>query len=227
MLEQHINLNIIPSSEPIVVHVNQYDYSEERIHAHLYKDTQTYTPGSSVTAKIQGTKPDKRAFEYPATISGNEVYCNLEDQMTACAGDVRCQFVLSTDDSVIGTFCFILKVQPSALADDADTSDTVLPSYIDAAATNAARAETAASDAMAWASHSPYINPNNSHWMVYDVGQHTWVDTGISADGSTTSYSTLINKPTINEVELVGDMSASDLGLQTELEIDENGYINL
>lgn len=226
-ISQEINLNMIPDSAPIVVRVNQYDVGANRIVANLYKGTATYTPASGATAIIQGTKADKHAFQYDATLSGSVVTADLEYQMTACAGDVRCQFVITEGNNVTGTFAFILKVQESALANDADVSDTVLPAYIDAAATNAARAEAAAEAAEGWSSHAPYINETNHNWMVWDATQGSYVDTGINAEGTSGDYAQLSNKPSIEGNTLSGNKTAAQLGLQATLVIDNDGYINL
>lgn len=222
MITQEINLNLIPESEPVIVRVNQYDIGTGRIIAKLYNGNVPYTPANGSTAVIQGTKPDRHGFQYAASISGNTVTANLTQQMTAVAGDVRTQIVVTESNGKTGTFVFILKVQESALQDDTDTSDTELPAIIDAAETNAARAEQAATDAEAWASHSPYIDPDTSHWWVWDGTQHAFVDTGISADGSTTSYLSLSNKPQIEGNDLVGNKTAAQLGIQKALEWNGN-----
>ena len=227
MVTQEIDLNVIPDSEPIIVRVNQYDTGTGRIIAHLYNGSTPYTPAIGATAIIQGTKPDKHGFQYTATINGNTVTCSITDQMTVCAGDVRTQIVVTETSGKTGTFVFILKVQESALNDETDISDTEIPAIIDAAGHNADRAEAAAEDAEEWASHSPYIDPNTSHWWVWDGTQHEFVDTGISADGSTTSYSSLSNKPQIEGNELVGNKTAAQLGIQKALVIGSDGYINL
>jgi hypothetical protein len=197
MITQEINLNMIPDSEPVVVRVNQYDTGDGRIIAHLFNGSVSYNPGTGATAVIQGTKPDMHGFQYDASISGNVVTADLEQQMTACAGDVRTQFVVTDSNGKTGTFVFILKVQKAALTDDTDISDTEIPAIIDAAEHNAERAEAAANRAEAAVVHGPYIDENTSHWWVWDATQNRYVDTGISADGSTTSYSSLINKPQI------------------------------
>lgn len=44
-------------------------------------------------------------------------------------------------------------------------------------------AGTAAEAAQAAAVHTPYINMNNYHWMIWDVEQGIYVDSGISAQG--------------------------------------------
>ena len=227
MITQEINLNMIPDSDPVIVRVNQYDTGTGRIIAHLYNGDVSYSPASGATVIIQGTKPDLHGFSYAASISGNTVTANLTQQMTAVAGDVRTQIVVTESSGKTGTFVFILKVQRSALEEDTDISETEIPAIIDAAESNAERAEQAAEDAEEWASHSPYIDPDTSHWWVWDGTQHQFVDTGISADGSTTSYSSLSNKPQVNGNELVGNKTGAQLGLQNTLVIGSDGYINL
>ena len=165
---------MIPQTVPVIIPVNQYDTGTGRLVIKLYKGLTPYTP-TNATVKIQGTKPDKKGFEYSASISGNTVTADLELQMTACFGDVRTQVVVTESTGETGTFVFILRVQKSALEDDTDISETELPDIIDAAERNAERAETAAQ-------HYPYIGDNN-HWFVYDVTQGNFVDTGINAKG--------------------------------------------
>ena len=227
MITQEIDLNMIPNSEPVIVRVNQYDTGLGRIIAHLYNGDISYTPASGATVMIQGTKPDKHGFQYSATLSGNTVTADLKQQMTACAGDVRTQIVVTETNGKTGTFVFILKVQQSALQDDTDISDTELPAIIDMAETNADRAEAAADRAEAAIVHGPYIDDDTAHWWVWDGTQNEYVDTGISADGSTTTYTSLTNKPQINSVELSGNKLSSQLGLQSTLTIGSDGYIIL
>lgn len=227
MITQNFDLNMIPESEPVIVRVNQYDTGMGRLVAHLYNGDLAYTPASGATVVIQGTKPDLHGFQYEATLSGNTVTADLKQQMTACFGDVRTQIVVTESNGKTGTFVFILKVQQSALQDDTDISDTEIPAIVDAAEANAERAEAAADRAEAAVVHGPYIDDNTAHWWVWDGTQNRYVDTGISADGSTTTYNSLTNKPQINGNELVGNKTGANLGLQNTLVIDENGYINL
>lgn len=171
---QEFNLDMIPQTVPVIIPVNQYDTGTGRLVIKLYKGLNQYSP-TNATVKIQGTKPDKRGFEYPATISGNTVTANLELQMTACYGDVRTQIVVTESTGETGTFVFILRVQKSALEDDTDISETELPDIIDAAERNAERAEAAAQ-------HYPYIGANN-HWYVWNVENEQYVDTGVNGEG--------------------------------------------
>lgn len=174
---QQMNLNMIPDSVPVIIRVDQYDTGAGRLVAHLYDGPNLYKPGGGATAVIQGTKPDKKGFSYNATIDGSTVTADLEQQMSCVAGNVRCQFVVTETSGRTGTFVFILKVQESALADDTDISETVLPGIIDAAEKNAERAEAAVE-------HYPYIDEITTHWMVWDVETGEWVDTGVTAKGA-------------------------------------------
>lgn len=183
MIQQEINLNMIPHSSPVIVRVDQYDTGTGRIVAHLYDGDTPYTPGAGATAKIQGTKPDKKGFEYNATISTNTVTADLEQQMSCVYGPVRCQFVVTEASGRTGTFAFILSVQQSALEDDTDISETVLPDIIDAAEHNADRAEAAADRAEAASLHYPYIGANKN-WYEWDPATEQYIDTGIKAEGS-------------------------------------------
>lgn len=70
---------------------------------------------------------------------------------------------------------------------------------------------------------TPHIDPVTKHWMIGET------DTGILAEGKneqvsgTFDYNDLINKPSINGVELKGPLSLLDLGIGeiTNTEIEE------
>lgn len=122
MIVQNFDLNLIPDSAPVVVHVDQYDHGTGRFRISLYEGDVPYEP--SGTAQIQGSKPDGRGFLYNATLSGNVVTANLEEQMTAVAGKVLAQVVVTETSGRIGSFKFVLDVQKSALPDDTDMSES-------------------------------------------------------------------------------------------------------
>ena len=197
---QNFDLNMIPESEPVIVHVNQYDTGIGRLVASLYDGDTPYSPTG--TAAIQGTKPDGKGFMYSATLSGNTVTADLKDQMSVVAGRVRCQIVVSETSGITGTFCFDLDVQASALPDDAEVSESDYPIIEEliheaqtAAATAAAaevNAEDSAEDSEAWAvgtrngepvpSTDPTYHNNSKYWAEHGgggTGGHTIMD----ADG--------------------------------------------
>jgi len=154
MITQQFDLNLIPNQAPVIVDVDQYDTGTGRFVISLYKDDVPYTPASA-SAVIQGTKPDGHSFSYPATLSGNTVTANLMDQMTAVAGNVRTQIVVTEASGRTGTFAFILRVQKSALPDDADLSESDYPlieQAIEAAGTAVSAAESASESQRAAAS---------------------------------------------------------------------------
>ena len=182
MIQQEFDLNMIPESEPIVIHVNQYDEGASRLIIHLYNGSQAYTPNNA-TVKIQGTKPDKKGFQYYARISGSTVTADVNLQMTAVKGRVYTQVVVTESTGNTGTFAFILDVQESALVETVDVSETDLPAIIDAAESSAERAEAASL-------RYPYIGDNNN-WYVYDIETDSFIDTGVKAkgeDGTSSHY---------------------------------------
>lgn len=122
MIIQRFNLNLIPNQSPVIVHVNQYDTGTGRLVATLYEGNEPYSPNG--TAVIQGTKPDGHGFQYTATLDGNVVTADLTEQMSPVAGDVRVQIVVTESSGVTGTFVFIMCVQPSALPNDTDMSES-------------------------------------------------------------------------------------------------------
>lgn len=120
MITQEFDLNLIPNSDPVVVHVDQYDRGTGRLIISLFNGNEPYIPDG--TAVIQGSKPDGRGFEYPADLEDNVVTANLTEQMTAVAGEVRTQIVVTEASGRTGTFAFTLAVQASALPSDTDMS---------------------------------------------------------------------------------------------------------
>ena len=169
MITQTFDLNMIPDSSPVVVHVNQYDVGSGRLIASLYKGETAYTPASGATAMIQGTKPDGHGFQYNATLSGSTVTANLTDQMTAAAGPVRCQIVITEGNNITGTFVFILDVQKSGLPADTDMS-----------ASDYQAIEELIQAAIASSANPPIIG-NNGHWWIINPQTGEYVDSGIDA----------------------------------------------
>ena len=168
MITQTFDLNLIPDSAPVVVHCDQYDKGTGRLVINLYDGAIAYSP--SGTAAIQGVKPDGRGFDYSCSLSGNVVTANLTEQMTAVAGQVRTQIVVTESTGRTGTFVFILDVQRSALPADTDMSESdyqLIEQAIE-------ETQQAAEDAEAWAvgqrggqdvpSSDPTYENNSKYW---------------------------------------------------------------
>lgn len=188
MVTQEIDLNLIPSSEPVVVHMSQYDEGYHRLICHLYSGSEPYTP-TEATVKVQGTKPDKHGFQYYCDIDGSTAYVDVNLQMTACAGRVPTQLIVTESTGVTGTFNFELDVQESALELDVDISETDIPILTEEAQEAARRSVQAAEqsaesarEAAAWSSNPPYIG-DNKHWYIYDVSSEEFIDSEVVAEG--------------------------------------------
>lgn len=184
MVNQQIFLPMVPNSAPIVVNVNQNDYDDPdyagRLIFNLVNEGQPYDMDGA-SAIIEGSKPDGTAFAYNANVvSASVVRVNLKQQMTAVAGRVVCQLVLSNSDGVVGSYSFWLEVQGSAL--HGDPSQTDIPAIIAAMNDAVDRAEQAADNAEAWSEYPPYIGANGN-WFTWDVNTNLYIDTGIFAQG--------------------------------------------
>jgi hypothetical protein len=178
MIVQPFNLNLIPEQSPTVIHVDQYDHGTGRLLISLFDGDTPYTP--SGTAVIQGTKPDGKGFQYVCTLSGNKVTANLTDQMTAVAGRVRTQIVVTETSGRTGAFAFVLDVQKSALPSNTDMSESdyqLIEEAIEEVQASAADAEGYAQNAEAWAQGTrdgepvsptdPTYNHNAEYWARY------------------------------------------------------------
>ena len=181
-ITQYAKINLVPGAIPPRINVSQYDDNSRTLSLALYEGAISFTPGSNTTAQIQGTKPDGKGFQYDATIEDDKVRFYITQQMTAVAGDVLCEIVIKDSTKTIATGNFILAVEQAALGEDTDISETVLPDIIDAAESNAERAEAAAAAAEAASLYPPYIG-GNEHWYVWDTVQEQYVDSGVDAEG--------------------------------------------
>lgn len=128
MYTQETNLNVIPSGVRPVIHCSQYDNNLSAIRFKLYKDNADFTIPSGAAVIINGYKPDNTGFSYAASaISGNVATIDMTQQMTAIAGDVLCELRVRTENQIIGTLNFILRVEPAPLQDDTVLSETDIP----------------------------------------------------------------------------------------------------
>lgn len=158
MYTQDINLNIVPVGVSPVIHCSQYDNNLQALRFSLYKNNTAFAIPSSAAVLINGHKPDNTGFSYAATAtSGNTVTFTVTQQMTAIAGDVLCELRVRTENQIIGTLNFVLRVEPAPLTDDTVLSETDIPlieqavdiaanlaEYIQATYDNAAAAQASA-----------------------------------------------------------------------------------
>jgi len=152
MITQTINLNMVPGSVYPVIHVSQYDNDSGALKFNLFNGSAFSVPAGSAVV-INGTKPDGYGFSYSATYSGNVVTANVTQQMTAVAGEVKCELRITKNSDIIGTQNFTLMVEPAALDNNTVISDSDIPAiaaaadYAASASSSASAAATSAADA--------------------------------------------------------------------------------
>lgn len=152
MTTQTINLNMISGGVLPVVYASQYDNQVDALIFNLYDGTSVFEIPVGASVLINGTKPPvdggtPTGFSYSAaSFSGNQVVCNVTQQMTAVIGDIICELRVRTLSEIVGSINFVLRVEPSALNDDTVLSETEIPlieQAIDIAANLAGYIETA------------------------------------------------------------------------------------
>lgn len=147
MQTQRIALNLVPGrGMPPKIYLSQYDDRSRRLEFELYDGTDPYDIPSATSIVIQGTKPDKKGFQYDCDYADGVASCIVAGQMTACGGNILCELVLSKDGGILGTAKFVIVVERAALSNETVISRTDLPLIVDAAK-NALLANASAKDA--------------------------------------------------------------------------------
>lgn len=128
MYNQTLNLNLISSGVPPVVHVSQYDNQLNALTFNIYNGDTPFTIPTTSAVLINGVKPDGNVFSFAAaSYSGNTIICNCDQQMTAVSGLVVCELRIRTASEIIGTCNFVLQVEEAPLHDDSVISETMIP----------------------------------------------------------------------------------------------------
>lgn len=125
MLTSTYKLSMQPGTPPLIVRVSQYDKGESLVFR-LTNSATSADISSGVSAEIRGTKPDGNGFSYAATYSYSNsvatVTVTVQEQMTAIAGSVICEIILTkgsgSSEKQLGTANFILEVERAALDKD-------------------------------------------------------------------------------------------------------------
>ena len=180
ILAQNIKLNLVPGGIIPVVNVSQFDVG--RVLRFTIYDGHGYADiPSGTTASIEGLKPSNKAFTYNATISDNIVTVSTVEQMTIEGGDVICKLKLLNGSQNIGTAMFIMNVEVAGITDGVDTSETVLPAYMEAGRQYMLGAEAwskGTKDGVAVGSDQPQYHNNAKYWSgVAETSGTAWVNT--------------------------------------------------
>lgn len=178
MITQTNKIDLIPSGDPLVVHVSQYDTTARTLAFDLYNGGVAFEMPEGASASINGTKPDGTAFMYEMTTEGNTASIDLQQQMALVAGDVICEIQIAGSGGKLGTANFILRVERAAIDENTVISETDVPVFEElvesaeeaaaqagaqatAAAASATSAAASAADAEAVAEQVAPIIPEN------------------------------------------------------------------
>ena len=166
MIIQTNKIDLIPSGDPLVVHVSQYDTTARTLAFDLYNGGVAFEMPEGASASINGTKPDGTAFMYEMDTEGNTASIQLEQQMALVAGDVICEIqITASGGGKLGTANFILRVERAAIDENTVISETDLPIFEELASSaqeSAATASAAATTATTAASQVASIVPDNT-----------------------------------------------------------------
>ena len=148
MIDQTLELNLIPGGVLPRVNVSQYDAGSRTINATLYNGPSLFTIPTGAQISVRGTKKDNTGFAYDCTWSGSVASFTITEQMAVFPGEVVTELVISKSGQILGTSNFIIWVEEAALKCDIDISETEIPAIIELAreqeANAAASAEAAA-----------------------------------------------------------------------------------
>ena len=143
---EQINLNYIPGGIYPVVHCSQGDVGR-KFKINLFEGDNTFTLDGTETISISGYKTDGNVFIYdlPNTTS-NYIEVTLEEQMTACNGDVICEIIIEKGDTKIGTCNFVLQCEqsPTSLGPVSKSTLDAIDAIIEVAKKNVKDSEASA-----------------------------------------------------------------------------------
>lgn len=184
---------MIPQSVPPIIHVSQYDKGQTWIF-NLFVGDIAFSVPAGATVTIQGTKPDHTGFQYPCTFSGSQVTATEEQQMSVIAGDVPAEIRITKNSELIGSLNFIIRVEPAALSDDTQISETDLP-LIEQAIEDLPLVEQYKEDAEAWANGTRNGVPITSGDPAFQKNAKYYADNfiGYVTDAQYSALQTLFN----------------------------------
>ena len=92
MVTQHFILHIVPDEVRPRIYLSQRSTGLEKLQFTMVGTNGAYySIPANTSVTMVGSKPDKTVFSYACTYSGNTVYCDVTDQMTAVAGIVTAE----------------------------------------------------------------------------------------------------------------------------------------
>lgn len=198
MITQNYTIDLIPSGEPVVVHVSQYDTLGRTLAFELYNGGVAWDIPAGATASIAGTKPDGTGFTYAMTVSGNTCSIDIPQQMALVAGDVPAEIRITSGSGIIGSANFIIRVERAALDEETAISETDIPVFeqlvqqaqsaataAGQSATNAGNAATAAGQAQAAAEALIPAAGTTGQYLQKTASGTVWADVDALPAGGT------------------------------------------
>ena len=111
---QTIDLSMTPEITVLPeVYCSQYDNGIRQVVFNLFEDAEQTTPYNvdGLTAIIEGTKPDGKAYAVEAQASGSSVTVTITTQMAAVAGIVPSEIIVRNGAQRVGSLNFLLMVE--------------------------------------------------------------------------------------------------------------------
>lgn len=194
------------------VSVNQFD----TIWSFVFKiinDGLEWTIPAGASAVLNGLKPDGNVFSFEGAIANNRVTVNCDVQMTAVAGETKCELSLVADNKVVGTSNFTLAVEAAPKSPDDVSSESTLPAYEEALEEYASLVSDAVDD---WLDEHPEAVIGGHAWTstdIYNLRQvldHVRYDTASASnivDALISALEATVNKGwTTNEINLLDSL---------------------
>ena len=121
VIESTLKLSVNPNGVPLIIAVSQYDVGSRKI---IFEMTGGYTVPNDAVVHLRGTKPDGTGFDYVCDVSDGNPSIVVQEQMTACPGNVVCELAIYENDTKLHTERFIICVRASALSNNVKLSES-------------------------------------------------------------------------------------------------------
>lgn len=187
-------LNVAPGNYPEVITVNQYD-TDFSIVFNAFTTNGDLVLESGTTVAIRGTKSDGNGYSAEATLNGYNVTVSGDEQLTAVAGDGIFEIVFTKNGKNLSSANFILHVEPAALDKDTIVSQSKIRELVNVIDRT-----------------DELIAAKNEIEAAVQQFEADSDDLEESIKASI-QYADLSDKPSINNVPLSGNKTASELGL--------------
>lgn len=130
MRVQTINLNLIPTGVPPILHLSQYDTEDDGSVIYMIYDGTSPADLTDCTVVLNGTKPDNTVFSYPCTAYTNYATSAIYSQMSNVKGITEAELRITNGDESIGTLNFQIIVEEAGVS-QVDLSNTEIPALLD------------------------------------------------------------------------------------------------